>query len=628
MADIDPLTLFPTTAPPSSGGGTAAKDDDPLKLFPTTSPKKTAPPSQAAETPSVDEYGRPITPLAAAPTPPTSLEDLRDQMQKGETNVLNALRPGPDAGWLEQAGRTAAAVGVHALGTLAQFPVNALIGLSQGPSGAVTIDPSTNALGLTPEALAAEQLLTGGGPAGRDIRFSGSRPLEFVPPSGTFDRKGPLPPDATANLLTPEAKAKIAAAPAGPATSTGVPPPETTVPAAPQPIGAQATPTGAAGFTPAEEAAYRATAEGKKFLERQEPGVPDRNSYVPGVTPNAAEQEQTVTMARELKSLGITSTEASEEAKAAAFANNEARQHYFEGTAKSPVDIANAEAARAAQAEANLKATWANKTDADATPVLDTANAIKASPDGRRPAVRKAIDSVTSELTDDAGNLLTDPEQLYGVRKHLDDLLSKEGQRETPLSARATASLQALKEQLDGVIEAAAPGFKQYLKNFSDASRGIDEMQVLQGHEKGLYDSQGRMTYNKFQTMMRNIVDSRNSPGLNPYKSISDETMQKLWNLRDDLRRSSSALELARAPGSDTASNAVDLAKQYARMGGQAAVMGIAHAIAPIAGPVAVRGVQAAIAPIRAAGVARRQAARSRELLYPSNPLIPPNTPP
>jgi hypothetical protein len=626
MADVDPLTLFPTTAPPSSGGGAAAKDDDPLKLFPTTSPKKMLAPDvgSGSGAPSDGPPEADVPPWMMAAPPGSSLDE----------RVRNALAPAPGTVYgdvlpLAMDEKTGAMR--FAMPNMLRAP---LLGFTGGVENALTVDPTTGAVRLSPEAQAAGSL------AATPLRFSGANALQYVAP-GTLDRRAPLSPEFQANPMTPNARVSAAvetAAPSGPATPTGVP----VTPQAPQsagaapaqavtgggPAGAQATPSAVAGFTPAEEAAYRATAEGKKFLERQEPGVPDRNSYVPGVTPNAAEQEQTVTMARELKSLGIASTEASEEAKAAAFANNEARQHYFEGTAKSPVDIANAEAARSAQAEADLKATWANKTDADPTPVVDAANAIKASPDGRRPAVRKAIDSVTSELTNDTGNLLTDPEQLYGVRKHLDDLLSKEGQRETPLSARATASLQALKEQLDGVIETAAPGFKQYLKNFSDASRGIDEMQVLQGHEKGLYDSQGRMTYNKFQTMMRNIVDSRNSAGLNPYKSISDETMQKLWSLRDDLRRSSSALELARAPGSDTASNAVDLAKQYARMGGQAAVMGIAHAIAPIAGPVAVRGVQAAIAPIRAAGVARRQAARSRELLYPSNPLIPPNAPP
>jgi hypothetical protein len=74
-------------------------------------------------------------------------------------------------------------------------------------------------------------------------------------------------------------------------------------------------------------------------------------------------------------------------------------------------------------------------------------------------------------------------------------------------------------------------------------------MQALQGFENRLYDTQNRMSYAKVQSMMRQVVDSRAAPGLNPYKSIPDETMSQLWNLRDDLRRSASAQELARTPG-------------------------------------------------------------------------------
>jgi hypothetical protein len=633
MADVDPLSLFPTTAPSgappaaSSSSGTAAKDDDPLKLFPTMSPKKQTDTSAAQSgTPSVDEYGRPIAPLAAAPTPPTSLEDLRTQMQQGETNVLNALRPGPDAGWLEQAGRTGAAVGVHALGTLAQFPVNALIGLGQGPSGAVTIDPATNTLGLTPEASAAEQLLTGGGPAGRDIRFSGPRPLEFVPPSGTFDQKGPLPPDTAANLLTPEAKAKVAEAPAGPAAPTGVPPPETATPQpAPQPAGAAATPPGMATISPQEEAAYRATAEGKKLLENQRIGEPDATAYVPGVTPNSAELEQTANAARELKSMGITSADATDQMKVAAQANNDARTQYWQDTARSPHDIQQAEEARDAQAQADLKATWANKTDADASNVVDTANQILSGPGGKQGAVRNTVKSVLDNLYDAKGNLETDPEILYGVRKDINDMLSKPGMQADPTRQLASDQLIALRNALDTSIEAAAPGFKQYLKNFSDASKPIDEMGVLQDAEGNLFKGpNATMRYSDFQRFMKTVVDKRQSGGANPYQSISDDTMQRLWNLRDDLRRSASAQDLARAPGSDTAPNIIDALKQYGKLSGQVGLEAAASHIFGPAGPLMVRGARAVISPVLQQRAAAAQAARLQQMLYPQNPLTPP----
>lgn len=503
-----------------------------------------------------------------------------------------------------------------------------------GPGITTTVDPETGRVSTSLSPSAA--VLAGAG--ANPLRFDASPGI-----SGGALIDTTRAPDLPPNIVSPDLTTRMAernaleGQPATPAPSTPLPSryteapqpggaqPAEVQPVAPQPAGAQITPPGAATLTPSEVAAYRATAEGNKLLENQRVGEPDRTSYVPGVTPNSAELEQTATAARELKSLGITSPEASQEAKMAAQANNDARTSYFNDTARSPVDIMKAEADRAAQAEADLKATWANKTDADAQPVIDTANAIKISPDGRRPAVRNAIDSITSELKDANGNLITDPEQLYGVRKHIDDLLSKEGQRETPLAARATASLQALKDQLDAVIEAAAPGFKQYLKNFSDASKPIDEMRVLQEAAPGLFKGPGAtLRYSDFQRFMKNIVDMRNAQGVNPYKSISDETMQRLWNLRDDLRRSASAQELARAPGSDTTPNIIDAIKQYGKMGGAAAVDAAASHLFGPAGPMMVRGARAMLAPITAQRTTRQQMGRVREMLYPPNPLNPP----
>lgn len=385
------------------------------------------------------------------------------------------------------------------------------------------------------------------------------------------------------------------------------------------------TPSTLVDMTPAEVQAYRSTAEGQKLIEPQQPGVADPTIYVPNVTPNAAEIEQSVNTARELKSLNMQAPEVSQEAKEIAASNNEARQQYFAKVAGSDVDVMNAKAARQAQAEKDLAATWANKTEADAKPVLDVAAEIKASPDGRRPIVRNAVDAVTKELLDADGNLITDPEQLYGVRKHIDDLMSKEAGVDDPKAVRAFANLGALKTALDGVIEEAAPGFREYLRNFADASKRIDEMEVLQKHENKLYDAQNRMTYNKVQTMMRNIVDSRQAQGVNPYKSISDDTMQRLWALRDDLRRSASAQELARTPGSDTTQNMIDALKGIGRTGANLAVHGaILSHVGPV-GNVLYNGVRNVLSAGAEARAARQRAARGMSLLHPNveqrNPL-------
>ena len=292
----------------------------------------------------------------------------------------------------------------------------------------------------------------------------------------------------------------------------------------------------------------------------------------------------------------------SQSAKEIAAENNDARAQHFARLAGSDVDVMNAKAARSAQAESNLSATWANKKPADASPVIAAADQIIQSPDGKRPLVRNAVDAVTKELYDTDGNLETDPEMLYGVRKHVDDLMSREAGVDDPKSVRAFANLATLKSALDGVIEA------------------------LQKFEPKLYDAQNRMTYNKVQSMMRSIVDARQSSGINPYKSISDDTMNELWNLRDDLRRSAGAQELARTPGSDSVQNLWDLAKHTGAVGARILAHGAANWVAPVLGSVAVDTAEHALSTRRAARLARRLTERGMKLLKPDSG--PPSTPP
>ena len=407
--------------------------------------------------------------------------------------------------------------------------------------------------------------------------------------------------------------------------------PEPSIPpqATPQSVGSAAsregTPAHMLTVTPAQEQAYRSTAEGNKLLETQQPGIPDQRQLVTGVQPNSVELEQSVQAARELKSLKLASPQLGEDQAAIVDANNSARQGFFNNLAGSKVTLQNAIDARQAQADADLKTTWANKADTDPQAVLDTAQQILQSPDGRRQAVRNAVNSVTRELYDANGNLITDPEMLYGVRKHIGDMLSSEGAATDPLAVRAKANLLELQNSLDGVISAGAPNFRTYLDNFSTASRPIDAMRVLQEHENGLYGTQNRMEYGRFQRFMRDVVDARSQPGVNSYKSIPDDTMQQLWNLRDDLRRSSAAVELARTAGSDTAQNLMDLAKHGLARGVGATLGATAGSLL---GPIGT-GVGASVGAQAGEGfmagrAEQRAYRRGQQLLYPQNQLGPP----
>ena len=327
--------------------------------------------------------------------------------------------------------------------------------------------------------------------------------------------------------------------------------------------GAAAATDAEANMSRAEMQAQRATAERDRLLEPQPVGI-DKNEYIPGVQTTEAQMVQDARTSRKEKLLEM---EMPEQFKAIAKANNEVRASFYDDRAGTATQKRRLELARDQQGEIDRRDAWRNKQDVDPAPVSEKAAAILASPDGRRPAVRGVVDSVMREMVDSNGKPITDPEMLYGVRKHIDDLLSKEGAKDNPSAVRATAQLLELKGALDGVIEAGAPGFRKYLNNFAEASRPIDEMTVLQEYAPRIRDSQNRITYSSVQRMMTDIVEDRAAKGINAAQSISDDTMNSLFALRDDLRRVASSDDLAKARGSDTVQNTMDLVKSVGGKG-------------------------------------------------------------
>jgi len=411
-------------------------------------------------------------------------------------------------------------------------------------------DPSLDALGLG----AGISPAAGTGRAVAQMAEHGSLLSDlyarnrYTPPS--------LPPSAPSSVLPPSLP------------PAGAPIPEMRITSEPQSLSAAGTPSAMVEMAPREAAASRATGERSQMMDTPIPG--DTTEYVPGVLPTKAEIEQNAAVSREAKSLRLDHPQAIADRE---LHNAERYYDYFSDVAGTPTIANRAIEARAEQATKDLKATWANKGEADIQPVFDVAAGIKSGPDGRRPLVRSTLDSVTGELTNADGKHITDPEMLYGVRKHIDDLLSKEAQREKPLNKRAEAALMAVKDALDLSIEAAAPGFKQYLANFANASKPIDVMELLQEAVPKLFQGPSRtVAFHRFDRFMKDIASDRAAPGINQAKSIPDDVWEKLVAMHKSLQRSAAAEQLARAPGSDTVQNAYDVAK---RIG-----MPLAHVVA------------------------------------------------
>jgi len=386
--------------------------------------------------------------------------------------------------------------------------------------------------------------------------------------------------------------------------------------APPNSVGAMGTPGNLGAMTPAEVTANRSQALVNKLHEPQPAGQRDATTYVPGDDPTMVQAEQTVNAARELKDLRNMNTAVDQQARDVAAQQQEARVRYLNDTLGSVQEVQNMRAVRDAKMAERVGengTVWRGKQDADAQPVVDLGDAILRGPDGKRSAVEREVDGVLSRLRKrGSDDLETDPEILYGVRKHINDRLSKEAAMDDPMVVRVRANLLALREVLDQRIEAAAPGFRQAINDFATESRPIDALEALQNAEKGLYGSDGRLQFSKVQRLMREITYANHPDApLNPWQSLTDDQIGRLFNLRDTMRRAASADDLARARGSDTAQNLVGIMKEYTKIGAG----GVLHAT-PGVGHI-VRGIQVGLEPILSVKRQRDQVTRGNRLLSP-----------
>ena len=167
------------------------------------------------------------------------------------------------------------------------------------------------------------------------------------------------------------------------------------------------------------------------------------------------------------------------------------------------------------------------------------------------PAYQSLIDQAAARVGS-ANTVESDPGQLYGIRKAINDALS-------PLSARAgsdaqlaSTELQQVKAALDNSIEGVAPGFKAGLAEYADASRPIDAMRYLQS--KNFTSADGTITMAKVKGVLDDINKQQALPGPRDAKSIPPDTVTSLQGLYQDLLRQNKS-RLGMQPGSNTFQN-------------------------------------------------------------------------
>lgn len=264
----------------------------------------------------------------------------------------------------------------------------------------------------------------------------------------------------------------------------------------------------------------------------------DETQYVPGVRLSKADITGSADDAALMQSLAQTPG-GNGPIRAFQNANNLAHQAVLDSVKGDATDTQGLIDARSAQAEQNLQAAFGNKKATDAAPVAQTMQSIlTGARDSENTAVQTYIKPLMARLYDSDGVMKSDPEVLYGLREDIARMQGKAAKAETPTLDHVTGQLQQIKDSLDTVIEQGAPGYKKYLKDFSEASKPIDQQEFLQSYDGKLTNGSDReLSFPKVDGMMKNIVKLRAAKGINQAKSISPEAMDKLINLHASLKR-------------------------------------------------------------------------------------------
>lgn len=189
-------------------------------------------------------------------------------------------------------------------------------------------------------------------------------------------------------------------------------------------------------------------------------------------------------------------------------------------------------------------AAFANKTDMDPEKVqaaIDKANEILTGPDSKRTGVVKYVTQVRDSLLN-GGKPETDPEQMYGAHKNINDLLSPLAQSQDADKAAASSDLMKLKPLVQNAIESGAPGFKAYMAKHAELMRPVDAQRLLEN--LNLTNASGDTRLAAVDSAIKAIEKQREMPGARKADSVTDDQMGQLVALRNALR-----MEAARATG-------------------------------------------------------------------------------
>lgn len=232
---------------------------------------------------------------------------------------------------------------------------------------------------------------------------------------------------------------------------------------------------------------------------------------------------------------------------------NLARQQALDDISGSPADIAAARARRDAETASARDDAFAGQPQVDTASVLARADEILAGPAGARQTVRRAVTQFRDAIEGE-----TDAMRLYEIRKDIGDALGGRLAGDRADFKLASRELIDLRNSLDAAIENVAPGFRAYLDRYSELSKPINQMEILQELQSrsalAAPDvSTGRdfLSQARFTRNLDNILGDERVAG-----DLTDEQIAAARAVAADLDLGSAvSSSLVKAAGSDTVQN-------------------------------------------------------------------------
>lgn len=286
---------------------------------------------------------------------------------------------------------------------------------------------------------------------------------------------------------------------------------------------------------------------------------------VPGSLPTTAAAAGDVGLSGLQRTMQNASPEFAAELSNRSTGQNTARTAAVEGIAGTLGKVATAKSERDAATGAMRESVLSRAGNIEAQGLLSGIDNLLANPNNAGRIPQAALSSIKDQLSGAMGEGgVINARALYALRKDINEVLSGKLQGDAGNLRYASGQLNAVKGMFDDAIDTAMmrsagdaqslPSWKDYLTTYSEQSKPINQMEIMQEVMKrmqtGATDTAGNLMLSPAKL---NQILKNDGPDL--VKKLTPDQLQTLRNVAADMNASQLAMNAGKATGSNTVQN-------------------------------------------------------------------------